>query len=237
MRSHQQRSPLNFINPAPNSTRKAIQRISHIKIADVCISADPKKIAKKYPSVLGWELISNEIIKKLKPKKKPQTTNRSLWPQFCRSIISIANFLSIFQDQSEFYKWLSPFDKDDITRASLAMLLSYEIDGFGFPLACDFLKEIGYEDFGKPDVYLIAIFDELKLCEHRRDYDVFKAILRMSKNVRKKPYEVDKIFWLIGSGKFYLETPELKLGRHKDAFIKDVKAKSPDLFGKLENKR
>ncbi len=192
---------------------------------------NPQKITKKYPSVLDWKLISNKIIEKRKPKKKPRTTNRSLWPQFCKSIISSARFLSRFQDQNEFYAWLSPFDTDDITRASVAMLLSYEIDGFGFPLACDFLKEIGYENFGKPDVYLIRFFDELKLCESKRDYDVFKAVLRLSKNVCKKPYEVDKIFWLIGSGYFYLETPELRLGQQDKEFIKYAKKQSPELFG------
>ncbi len=38
------------------------------------------------------------------------------------------------------------------------MLLGREINGFGFALSCDFLKELGYEDFPKPDVHLRDIF-------------------------------------------------------------------------------
>ena len=83
------------------------------------------------------------------------------------------------------------------------MLLSYEIHGFGFPLACDFLKEIGYTGFGKPDTHLKKIFGKLHLSRSSKDYDVFRAILRIAAHAGKTPYEVDKIFWLVGSGNFY----------------------------------
>ena len=33
------------------------------------------------------------------------------------------------------------------------------------------------------------------------------------------PYKVDKVFWLICSGRFYLEDPEINIGRHKKLFI------------------
>ncbi len=55
------------------------------------------------------------------------------------------------------------------------MLLDAEIFGYGFPLACDFLKEIGYVDYGKPDVHLKNIFCELGLVDEGDDYKVFKT--------------------------------------------------------------
>ncbi len=97
------------------------------------------------------------------------------------------------------------------------MLLSYEIDGFGFPLACDFIKELGYWDFGKPDVHLKKIFAALQLSPTENDYQVFKAIVRVARSVGVTSYNVDKLFWLIGSGNFYLD--KIKVGQHRGEFI------------------
>ncbi len=83
------------------------------------------------------------------------------------------------------------------------MLLSHEIEGFGFALSCDFLKEMGYVNFPKPDVHLRDIFTALKLCDDKDDdYKLFKAIIRLSSNAKVSPYNADKVFWLIGSGDF-----------------------------------
>lgn len=35
------------------------------------------------------------------------------------------------------------------------------------------------------------------------DYEVFKAVARVASNADVTPYNVDKLFWLIGSWKFY----------------------------------
>lgn len=101
------------------------------------------------------------------------------------------------------------------------MLLSLEIDGFGFALACDFLKEIGFFNFGKPDVHLKNIFYSLILTSSTNDYAVFKAIFRIANNVGVTSYKVDKLFWLIGSGNFYLD--DIKVGNHRNEFISFVK--------------
>lgn len=103
------------------------------------------------------------------------------------------------------------------------MLLSHEIDGFGFALSCDFLKELGYVNFPKPDVHLRDIFTALKLCQDEDDdYHLFKAIVRVAGHADVTPYNADKVFWLIGSGNFY-DDPTIgskgKIGRHKQAFI------------------
>jgi hypothetical protein len=129
---------------------------------------------------------------------------RSIWPLFCRSALSGALFLSEFEDADDFYRWVEVFDGDDRIRPALPMLLSYEIDGFGFPLACDFLKEIGFLDFGKPDVHLKAILGGLGLTRPSPgDYEAFKAITRIASAAGASPYHVDKLFWLVGSGYFY----------------------------------
>jgi len=90
------------------------------------------------------------------------------------------------------------------------MLLGREIEGIGFPLACDFLMGLGYSGFAKPDVHLKTIFFALGLSPNQDDYDVFKAIVRVAQHADVAPYAVDKVFWLIGSGKF---SADLQTGR------------------------
>jgi hypothetical protein len=102
-----------------------------------------------------------------------------------------------------FYQWVDVFDQDDRSRPALPMLPGHEIDGIGFPLACDFIKCLGYLDFGKPDVHLKKIFMALQLSTSEDDYKIFKAIIRVVRNVGVTPFNVDAIFWLIGSGNFY----------------------------------
>ena len=101
------------------------------------------------------------------------------------------------------------------------MLLSREIEGFGLALSCDFLKELGYRDYPKPDVHLIKIFNELNLVKSTDPYEVYKSIVEMSEVVNKDAYTIDKIFWLISSGNFYLKN--IKIGRNRDRFIDYVK--------------
>jgi len=51
------------------------------------------------------------------------------------------------------------------------MLLAYEIYGYGFPLACDFLKELGYNQYGKSDVHINEIFSSLNLFPNKNVLD------------------------------------------------------------------
>jgi hypothetical protein len=206
----------------PNMGPKVIgQAIGGIcKLDSLLCGFQPAAIVEKYGS--SWEAVLNDIIVQLKPRGKVRQSPRSLWPRFCRTITSSANFLAKFNDASDFYEWVDLFDQDDRARAALPMLLSYEIDGFGFPLACDFIKELGYLNFGKPDVHLRKIFVALGLSSTEDDYGVFKAIVRVARNVRVTPYNVDKLFWLIGSGNFYLDG--VNTGRNRDKFIGYAKA-------------
>jgi hypothetical protein len=67
-------------------------------------------------------------------------------------------------------------------------------------------------------VHLKAIFKALHLSRTDGDYDVFKAIIRVAENARVTPFHLDKLFWLIGSGDFYLDAG-IKAGRNRDRFI------------------
>jgi hypothetical protein len=94
-------------------------------------------------------------------------------------------------------------------------------------LACDFIMGLGYENFSKPDVHVKEIFWALGLSLFgTSDYEVFRAIARVARNADITPYNVDKLFSLIGSGYFY-EDPHIgnkgRIGSQKKRFIEVAK--------------
>lgn len=193
----------------------------------VLANFDSKAVLAKYGD--SWEAVLGDIVKKLNPRGQIRRTPRSIWPHYCQTILSAAQFVEQFASSDDFFKWVDFFDQDERARASLPMLLSHEIVGFGFALSCDFLKELGYVNFPKPDVHLRDIFTALELCEDKNDdYHLFKAIIRVSANANVTPYNADKVFWLVGSGYFYEDLhigSNGRIGNHKQAFIEFARRK------------
>lgn len=71
--------------------------------------------------------------------------------------------MSQFKDTIDFDNFVNLFSYNETTLVALLMLLAKEIYGMGFALGCDFLKELGYSQYSKPDIHLIDIFSELWL--------------------------------------------------------------------------
>ncbi len=171
---------------------------------------DPSEILLKYEG--KPDILLEDIISKLKPKGSIRKTNRSIWPKYCQTIIASAKFLSQFSSIEKFYQWVDLLESNNLSRPALPLIISREIPGFGFALACDFLKELGYVNFGKPDVHIKDIFKGIGFSpDNATDYEVFKVIIRIATNVGVSPYNVDKLFWLIGSGYFY---DDLNIGKN-----------------------
>jgi len=203
------------------------------KLTRVLYDFDSKKVNGEFGD--DWAKVLDEIEFQLQPSGKIRRTPRSLWPLFCRSITSSARFLCQFHDSSEFLNWVDVFDSDIKSRLALPLLLSAEIEGIGFPLACDFLKGMGYFNFGKPDVHIKTIFSGLDLVlQQVDDYSVFKAISRVAESNSVTVYNVDKLFWLIGSGNFH-ENPELgsdgRIQTNRDEFIQKASSELSIKFG------
>jgi hypothetical protein len=97
------------------------------------------------------------------------------------------------------------------------------IPGFGLALSCDFLKSLGYVNFGKPDTILRALFADLGLSASDDARQVLGAMSRVAYNVGVTTYNVDMLFWLIGSGKFYLDG--VNIGRRRSDFIEFAQAR------------
>lgn len=232
------------LNPKPTSKEAIYQRILESaqnanmkagvigraiggveKLSPVLEGFNAKAVLDKYAG--DCETVLDDIVEQLKPNGVMRRTSRSIWPHYCQTILSAANFIEQFSSASDFFGWVDFFDKDDRARASLPMLLSREIEGFGFALSCDFLKEMGYVNFPKPDVHLRDIFTALSLCPDKSDdYQLFKAVIRLANHAGVSPYNADKVFWLIGSGYFYAD-PHLgnegRVGSRKKEFIEYAK--------------
>ena len=143
---------------------------------------------------------------------KPSDT----WIKFSKSVYSASVFMTSFKDHNDFDSFVRLFLRNELTREALPMLLAQKVYGLGFALASDFLKELGYYQYSKPDVHLKEVFYKLKLSDNT-DLGVCESINKMAKAVKKTPYQVDKTFWLICSGKFYKD--DKTTGSSKDDFI------------------
>jgi hypothetical protein len=189
------------------------------KLSSYIYNWDYEKVNNKYKS---WEELF-DIIKSssyVPPGKMLKNNSHSLWVQFFKSIISISLFVSRFKNIEEFNKFVETFYFNEETRIALPLLIKEEIFGYQFALACDFLKENGYPEFIKPDVHITDIFKGLKLTTGNNDFQIFRDVIKFSKSINKLPYEIDKLFWLIGSGKFYLN--DIKIKTSKEDFINSI---------------
>jgi hypothetical protein len=191
------------------------------KLGRVLCDFCPTAVLEKYPGT--WESVLDDIERQLQPRGKVRRTPRAIWPQYCKTILSAARFMTRFSTASDFYEWTDSFQQNVESRISLAKQLSGCIHGMGFALTCDFLKELGYEGYPKPDVHVKEIFMALELCATGvNDYEVFRAVARVAGNVGGTPYTVDRLFWLIGSGYFYADLHignNGRIGSHKKQFI------------------
>lgn len=217
------------VQMSPNVIGKSIsgEKGNIDPLKEVLFDFDPQKTSETYR-----EYSAEKLFKELKKhlKQPPQDDNKNvLWLRYCKTIISASVFLSQFESHHEFYAFIDSYDKDKKMRSFLPMLLSFEIDGLGFALSCDFLKEMGYVNFGKPDTHIKDIFIELGFLNNiskaspKADYFSLKIIERIAHNNNTTPYAVDKLLWLICSGNFYIE--KIEIGSKKKEFIKFMKQK------------
>lgn len=219
-----------LLSSAQNANMKAGvigEAIDGVKnLEKVLFKFDPSRTLRAYAG--APEKLLEDIEKKLRPRGKVRKEPRSIWPKYCKTILSAALFFSQFESGEEFYRWANLLYGNKKTMPALPMIIAAEIEGIGYPLACDFLKELGFVEYGKPDVHVIDIFVGIGLCNEKPSpYQVQKVITRIAESAKVSPYNVDKLFWLIGSGKFYRHEnlgKGGKIGSLKQAYIDHVNA-------------
>lgn len=146
-------------------------------------------------------------------------TKMNAWYKWSSSIIDSAKFISKFKDIDEFKKFIDCYSMNAFTRASLPMLIEKEIKGIGFALACDFLKELGYTEYCKPDVHIIDVLNAVDNTNYN-PYQAFKRLVQIAIESDVTPYKLDKIIWLICSGRYYLD--DIKIDSYKTDLINEL---------------
>jgi hypothetical protein len=111
------------LNPKPTSTSGLFQRILESaqnanmkagvigrstgdvgRLGIVLANFDPKVVLAKYGD--SWEAVLDDIVEKLNPRGKIRRTSRSIWPNYCQTILSAAQFVEQFASADDFFKWV-----------------------------------------------------------------------------------------------------------------------------------
>lgn len=189
---------------------------------------EPDKIKLNFEN---WTVLFNTINSTYTPPGRMEINNpHNYWVVFCKSIISISDYLSRFDSFDNYKKYFGTFisDNPDI-RLAFPLILKEEIFGYKFALACDFTKENVSPKFIKPDTHIKDIFVGVGLCnENDNDFNVFRKVINYCTEIKEEPYAVDRLFWLIGSGKLF-KTPS----RQREVMFKTSKFEFIEEFNRL----
>lgn len=159
-------------------------------------------------------------------KEEFKFTTKTMWLRYSKGIISGAKFIKEFKNYDDLKSTFDAFDVNDMKREEFALLLSTKIDNMGFASACNWLKELGYYKYVKPDIHLKAVCDVLCLSPTKNDIDYFEAIIKFAKAADVEPYTLDKVWWLICTGTFYRYDVQLpNPQKRKDDFLAALKQK------------
>ena len=146
------------------------------------------------------------------------------WTRYSKGIVSGAKFLNNFKTLAEFKAMCDSFDKNIMTREAYALFLQTKIDNMGFASACNWLKELGYKDYLKPDVHIKDICVALELVDsNANDMLCFEAAEKVAEDCKVDAYKLDKVWWLICSGNYYrLEKQLPNPQKNKEDFLKKI---------------
>lgn len=185
------------------------------RLSEVLCGFIPYDVVLQYED--NWQKLFDKIMKNVKPASRMDiSVPQNYWVVFCKGSIDAANFLSKFNDGKEFISSIRQFAESELFVAGLPKVLEMEITGLGFPLACDFLKEAGWPQYAKADTHTKKLLKAVGLSDGS-DYGTFKAMLQIARYIDETPYRVDKVLWLIGSGKLY--NKNLKIASSREEFL------------------
>lgn len=196
-------------------------------LREILFDFKPEKIKHNFDN---WSTLFNKVNSTYTPPGRMEIHNpHNYWVVFCKSIVSISDYLSRFGSFENYETYVGTFisDNPDI-RLAFPLILKEEIFGYKFALACDFAKENVSPKFIKPDTHIKDIFVSLGLCNpNDNDYNVFRKVINYCTEIEEEPYAVDRLFWLIGSGKLFKTKSrqyEIYFRTNKFEFIKEFKA-------------
>lgn len=164
------------------------------KLRELLAGFEPRHTAAAYQTV--GQLIADV------EKVFPDTPLKVFSLRFCLTIFDAARFLAPFHSGSDFYAWVGKTYESDIR--VVPQQLEAAITGMGYALSRDFLKDLGYVRYVKPDVHVLDICEWLGVIQARDVARTADVMLRIAEAGGLTPLALDRMFYLIGSGDFYV---------------------------------
>src|SRR5215203_1665437 len=107
------------LESAQSAERKAIVIGGAIggvyKLKPVLCGFDPAQIVRKCDTERE---VFEDVITHLRPKGNINRSSKGMWPQYCRTILAGARFLSQFASADDFYEWVDTFGRAGLARSS-----------------------------------------------------------------------------------------------------------------------
>ena len=165
--------------------------------AKLLIDFNPVKVLEKYKS-------ADDLFNVFNKSFDINQDHNKLWKLFAQSVMDSAKFLTRFINAEDFKKTIDNIATNSPAIMAVPNYICEEIHGLGPVLACDFIKEIGYVEYAKPDVHIEYIivnyfYDGKKVSPK----EILNKVQEIAKDAGVSTFEVDKILWLIASGKYY----------------------------------
>ena len=142
-------------------------------------------------------------------KDVSMTNPKSLWRQFAEGAFDCANFMGTMfagpdSPAGDFHKLIDSHCQSPESAWQFANSIQWAIDGLGPALCCDFLKEIGSVQYSKPDTHVTDFLKGCRLIPQKKcdPYLAFLQMWRISDATASKPVIIDKIVWILGSGRW-----------------------------------
>lgn len=200
----------------PNQISKSIGGFD--KLSMITSQFDPIYVSTHYTN---WQEVFSSVKNVLKPTGAVYESPSGVWPKYCKTMLSAAMFMSKFKDGKDFFEWANILYQDSRSQDGLPLLIAHEVFGVKYALACDFLKDKGFLNFGKPDTHVQDILRYVGLCdEYSLDFEFQKEIRAIALANQKTSYNVDRLIWLLGSGDFSKSKDGIKLaGKSKKSFL------------------
>ena len=177
-------------------------------IETVMCGFDAKASAAKYAD---WTAIYKEIINTGISDNGSRKKKETNWEKYSRGLYDGIQFLTIGNGENIIQQLVSTNMLTD-TEIGIIGDISTKIHGLGFTLTCDWLKECGCDWLAKPDGHVKAVIMHLKGVDKIKDKDILRemfswaeAVKNSGKDSNATTYKLDKIIWLLCTGKFHLD--------------------------------
>lgn len=130
--------------------------------------------------------------------------------QYCidaaKFVVDIETFSK--SDVISFFNKFAYIGSSVYERWALVNIIAQSVNGIGTALACDFLKETGFLNYGKPDIHIKRIFERIGIIDYfnditvysNTDFFIFRILDILSNESNKTLFEIDKILWLFATG-------------------------------------